>query len=338
MGVLPTENQFRQQSDPRLITVVIPAFNAQSSIINTVRAALNQTYPHVEVIVVNDGSTDQTQSVLESINGISLINQTNKGPAVARNAGARAANGDIICFTDSDCTPEPDWIEQLIKDFNKDEIGAVAGSYGLMNRNSRLARCIQSEILYRHHYLMPEFPKSFGSYNVAIRKEVFNLVGGFNGTYPQASGEDNDLAYKILNKGYRIYFNRNAIVNHLHPEKIMRYLREQWRHGFWRVKMYGDHPQMMKGDDYTFWKDIVEVPFSFLSVIFFLLMIFFHGKFTDSFMVIVSFFIFIELIFGFIYTKKIIDGIYYSFVMFFRSFARTFGFSSGIFSKFLIKS
>ena len=103
---------------------------------------------------------------------------------------------------------------------------------------------------------MPQYPKSFGSYNFCIKKNIFDEVNGFDENYKNASGEDNDLSYKIGNAGYKIYFNKEMLVKHHHPEKVWKYLKEQYQHGFWRAKMYKDHPCMIMGDDYTYWKDI----------------------------------------------------------------------------------
>ena len=95
-----------------------------------------------------------------------------------------------------------------------------------------MARCIYTEILWRHTRLMPDFPNSFGSYNFCVSKKVFDAVGGFNAAYRNASGEDNDLSYKITKAGWRIYFKRKALVDHYHPTRVVKYLREQFRHGF----------------------------------------------------------------------------------------------------------
>ena len=66
---------------------------------------------------------------------------------------------------------------------------------------------------FRHRVLMPEFPKAFGSYNFMIRREAFEAVGGFNASYRRASGEDNDLSYKIIRREGRIFFRRDACVD-----------------------------------------------------------------------------------------------------------------------------
>ncbi len=313
------------------ISVVVPAFNCESSIQKTLTAINQQTYKgRREVIVVDDGSTDKTAAVVQSFPSITYLYQKNAGPASARNRGARAATADFIFFTDSDCLPQPNWIEKTMQGFSSDAIAVVAGSYGIANPENLLARGIHAEILFRHQTLMPDYVKSFGSYNFCIRKKVFEAVGGFNESYPHASGEDNDLSYRILNAGYRIFFKKDSLVDHYHPTVFKKYMREQFRHGFWRVKMYADHPHMAQGDDYTFWKDICEIPLAGFICAGFLFSLFRIAGAMDIFICSLVFLALLEVFFCFQIRKPLNEIFFMAFVLFVRSFFRFFGFSSGI--------
>jgi glycosyltransferase involved in cell wall biosynthesis len=240
------------------VSVVIPAYNAERTIRHTVAQSLSQTKGslQVEVLVVDDGSTDDTAAVAESA-GATVIGQENAGPAAARNRGWRSANGRVICFVDADCIPSKDWLVNLLDGFSNSEIGAVTGSYDIANATSWLARWVHREIVERH-MRMPAFVRAFGSYNAAIPKYVLESTGGFDPSYRRASGEDNDLSYRILKRGWLIRFQKEAKVAHHHPEKLLKYLKEQYRHGFWRAKLYKDHPDMIRGDDYTRLRDTLE--------------------------------------------------------------------------------
>jgi glycosyltransferase involved in cell wall biosynthesis len=205
--------------------------------------------------------------------GATVIRQENAGPAAARNRGWKTATGTFICFTDSDCIPAADWMENLLDGFTDSQVGAVAGSYEIANPRSSLARWVQQEIRERHKR-MGSFVRAFGSYNVAIPRYVLQATGGFDPVYRRASGEDNDLSYRIIKEGWRIAFRPQAKVSHYHPDKLWTYLKEQYRHGFWRAKLYLDHPDMVGGDDYTRLRDRLEpilvlgiVGFSILSVL-----------------------------------------------------------------------
>lgn len=323
--------------DSPMVSVVVPVFNAETTIAHVVQSLLSQAYPGpVEVILVDDGSTDSTSEILKSFPEIIYLKQVNSGPAVARNRGAAESRGDFILFTDSDCIARKDWVSQIVEGFKDPRVGAVCGSYGIANPQKRLAACIHSEIMYRHRIVMPVYPRAFGSYNVGIRREVFFSVGGFNEIYRQASGEDNDLSYKIINKGWLIYLNKSALVDHYHTTKVGKYLKEQFRHGFWRAKMYSDHPVMAKGDDYTFWKDMVEVPLVFLVVAFFALVCWEKSAPYFFLLLITTTFLALEFIFANLFCPEIFSKIFFTFVMFFRAFARVFGLSTGV-SIFILK-
>jgi glycosyltransferase involved in cell wall biosynthesis len=240
------------------VSVVIPAYNAESTIGQAVAQSLAQARESlvVEVVVVDDGSDDDTAKFAESA-GAAVIRQENAGPAAARNQGWKSATGQVICFTDSDCVPMAGWLENLLAGFTDGQVGAVAGSYEIANASSWLAQWVHQEIMERHKR-MPPFVRAFGSYNVAIPRYVLEATGGFEPKYRQASGEDNDLSYKIIKKDWRIAFRPQAKVAHYHPERVWKYLKEQYRHGFWRAKLYQDHPDMIRGDDYTRLRDRLE--------------------------------------------------------------------------------
>lgn len=311
------------------VSVVVPAYNCAQTIAQTIESLLKQTNPFSQIVIVDDGSTDDTAAVIKSFDSVKFIYQDNAGPACARNTGAKAANTEWVVFTDSDCIAHQDWCEKLSRGFSESKHGAVMGSYGIANSSSLLARCVHGEILYRHRCLMPKYPQAFGSYNVAICKKIFEEVGGFDETYRNASGEDNDLSYKILQSGYKIYFEQEALVDHFHPQKVYKYLKEQYRHGFWRVKMYQNHPQMIKGDDYTYWKDIVEMPLALGMIVLFGAS-FFAGWAWNAWIFLTVVLSFIELYGAYVTLKKPFESIFWSFVLFFRAFARFFGLSSGV--------
>ena len=266
------------------------------------------------------------------------FSQKNAGPATARNKGIQESRGELIAFTDADCVPSPSWISLLVKNFTDTKIAVVAGSYGIINRENSLAMSIHREIRFRHLHLMPKFPKSFGSYNFCAKRNILVDLGGFDTTYRFASGEDNDLSYKILKAGYKIYFDPDAIVDHHHPDEVWGYLKSQFRHGFWRAKMYKDHPKMTKGDDYTFWKDMLEVPLVIASLLFLLgwvshiswLTLLGYGSFC--------FLLGVEFFYAFRVTKDFSYVPFWGSVTTLRAYARTFGFLFGLVEFFLPKA
>ena len=247
------------------VSIIIPAYNAEATLGECLAACVAQTHSDVDVIVVDDGSTDSTPDMAKNY-PVEYIRQDNAGPAAARNRGAQAAKGEIIVFTDSDCIAEPDWIEKLLAGFTSDDVVGVGGSYDIANDSSLLAQMIHEEIMVRHKQFKEEVDY-LGSFNVAYRKNAFDAVGGFDEAFRIASGEDNDLAYRLHDKGGHLHFAANAKVAHYHPTKLFPYLRTQFRHGFWRMKLYAKHPKRSKGDQYAGKAEFAGPPLALIVLI-----------------------------------------------------------------------
>ena len=122
-----------------LVSIIIPTYNHAHFISDAVNSCLEQTYPNIEIIVVDDGSTDNTQQVLEPYSSqIKYIYQKNAGPAAARNNGARASNGNYLLFLDSD-----DWLSseqialQIIELNKRPEYGLVYSAWKNVDETSK---------------------------------------------------------------------------------------------------------------------------------------------------------------------------------------------------------
>ena len=110
------------------ISVVVPVYNGGKTIRATIEQLLTQSIKPDEIIVVDDGSTDDTPDILKSFgNQIKVLSKTKGGPASARNAGIRASSSALIAFTDSDCFPAQDWLEQIVKGFHSLSVVGVGG-------------------------------------------------------------------------------------------------------------------------------------------------------------------------------------------------------------------
>ncbi len=240
------------------VSLIIPAYNAGATLAECLHACLDQSRPPDEVFVVDDGSTDATAEIAARYPVI-YLRQDNRGPAAARNLGARAATGEFLVFTDSDCVPDRAWLEGLIAGFTDDRTVGVGGGYGIRNGSSLLARLVHEEIVLRHARLADEVD-FLGSFNVAYRRDAFNEAGGFDESFARASGEDNDLAYRLHDGGGVLRFVPDARVAHYHPTRLLPYLRTQMRHGYWRMRLYAKHPGRAGGDAYAGAGDLLGPP------------------------------------------------------------------------------
>ena len=236
------------------VTIIVPAWNAEDTMDACLAACLEQSYAPVEVIVVDDGSTDATAAAAER-RGVRCIRQDNAGPAAARNRGAKEGDGEVLAFTDSDCVPRRDWLEKLMAAMDNGA-AAVGGAYAIANEHAWLAVFVQEEIALRHEGFR-QGTDFLGSFNFAVRRAAFEQVGGFDESFTQASGEDNDLAYRLHDIGAAFAYAPGAVVAHHHPERLGPYLRTQARHGYWRVHLYAKHPRRARGDRYAGPADMV---------------------------------------------------------------------------------
>jgi cellulose synthase/poly-beta-1,6-N-acetylglucosamine synthase-like glycosyltransferase len=312
------------------ISIVIPVYNAQRGIADVVNACSKQEAPGntIEVIAVDDGSTDSTAQRMKQLPA-RYIYQENAGPAKARNTGWKASAGEVVCFTDADCIPQNDWVKNLIDGFDSEEVGAVAGSYNIANPGKLFPQCIHEEIKIRHKQFK-QYIRAFGSYNVAIKRHVLEEVGGYDEYYRSASGEDNDLSYKILRAGYKIRFQQSALVAHYHPEHFWKYLKDQYRHGYWRAKLYRDFPDMVRGDDYTTFKDIAEIPLALMTFCFIPFIWHPYGVLTLLALIGLNGLLQLKKAVDLIKMKKNFKFIYLSVVTFCRSYMRAIGFIKGM--------
>lgn len=185
--------------------------------------------------MIDDGSTDNTASVVRGYPAVRLISQTNAGPASARNHGALEASGDIILFTDDDCVPAPDWLTQMLVPFENPEIVGAKGVYRT-HQKSIVARFVQIEYedRYRRMAAYPDID-FVDTYSAGFRRGRFLEMGGYDASFPVACAEDIELSYRMSARGWKMKFAPDAVVTHTHPDTVLRYLRKKYKFAFWRV-------------------------------------------------------------------------------------------------------
>ena len=130
-------------------SVIVPAYNSAQTIIGCINALKAQDYGgKFEIIVVDDGSKDSTTQIAKK-SGAKVFSQPNAGPAKARNLGAENAKGEILLFTDADCVPEKNWLQEMLQPFAEKKVSGVQGAYKTRQK-SLAARFAQIEIEERY--------------------------------------------------------------------------------------------------------------------------------------------------------------------------------------------
>ena len=245
-------SRFRESIEIMSVSIIVPTFNGASSIGNCLDALLKQTVGRdAEILVVNDGSTDNTADVVARYFGVRLITQSNAGPATARNRGALEARGTIILFTDDDCVPMPEWLAAMIEPFKDPNVVGVKGVYRTRQRRL-VARFVQIE--YEDKYrLMSDVPHIdfIDTYSAGFRRDRFLELNGYDTSFPVACAEDVELSYRMSARGWTMKFVPAAIVYHTHPDTLWRYLSKKYKFAFWRVLAVRKNPTKTLKDSHT---------------------------------------------------------------------------------------
>jgi len=209
------------------VSIVVPAYNAEGIISDCISSLLAQDHPS-QIIVVDDGSTDGTAAKVEGSEGVMLIKQENKGPAAARNVGWKAATGDIIIFTDSDCIAPKDWVSRLTAELEEEDVvggGIEPESRGTLAEEFEQAR---RDRLYgrtrRHVTALP-------SCNLAFKRKVLEDSGGFDEDYKRASAEDYELCSRIGLSGTKILYEPAISIIHKHSTTVSGIFHRAYLHG-----------------------------------------------------------------------------------------------------------
>lgn len=251
-----------------MISVIIPAFNAAKTIGSCLAALKRQTIPSslYEIIVVDDGSTDGTGELAKDV-GAKVINQARSWPAAARNAGVKMAKGEIICFTDADCIPESNWLEEMSLPFEDPVIIGCKGTYATDQRKV-VARFVQLEYEDKYDRLRKLEQIDFiDTYSAAYRRDVLTANDGFDPTFPYL--EDQELSFRLSARGYKMVFQPQATVHHLHSETLMQYMRKKYRIGFWKAQVVRRFPDRGLNDSHT--PQTMKVQMAMMALIYLLM-------------------------------------------------------------------
>ena len=230
----------QQQHKPSLpvFSLIIPTYSRPQEIAECLQSLTALNYPRhdYEVIVVDDGSPMDLQPVVspfvEQLN-LRLIKQSNSGPAKARNAGAKVAKGQFLVFTDDDCQPEPNWLSAFATGFQSAPHSLLGGQTinKLSNNIFSEASQLLIDYLYDYYNVQRNSPLFFASNNIALPREVFEKIGGFNTDFPLAAGEDREFCDRTLQEGYSLKYVPEAKITHAHYLTLKKFWRQHFNYG-----------------------------------------------------------------------------------------------------------
>lgn len=216
-------------------SIILPTYNRLSQLKLALLSIFKQDLDDYEVIVVDDGSTDGTDLYLNSMATpqLKLIRQQNKGPAAARNAGIRLAQGKYIVFTDDDCMVPPNWLSSFKKYFESIAVNIIGGAVTNSIKNNIYSEVSQHVTNFFVEYLNRGRKSSpfLTSNNIAYRADVLKKVGGFDERFRKAGGEERALNWKILSVGGKSVYAPEIVVEHGHVMDLSGFVRQQLNYG-----------------------------------------------------------------------------------------------------------
>ena len=232
---------------PPDVTVLIPAHNEESVIVQTVASVLATGTKNLQIIVVDDGSTDRTGQLLDehfgNHPGVHIIHQVNRGKSAALSLAMSHATTEIVVTIDADTEIEPDAISKLLRHFSDPLIGAVAGNVKVGNRSRWLTRWQALEYITSQNMEKRAFdllncitvvPGALGAW----RKKAIEAAGGISS---DTVAEDADLTIAIRRLGWRISYDEDAIAWTEAPETPGALIRQRFRWTFGTLQSFWKH-------------------------------------------------------------------------------------------------
>ncbi len=210
-------------------SIVIPVYNGEPTLPDTLNSVMQFNSEAVEVIIVDDGSTDNTVKIAQDAGAKVISLKENRGPAAARNHGANEAQHDIIVFTDSDVLVSKSLLQQLDSHFKQSGADCVQGVFSSVCPFANF--CSQYKNLYNRFVLstLPDWIDTTYTSLTAVKKYAFDRSGGFDDKIRGASVEDRTLGRNLINSGYKIWLARDIEVLHNKQLTLWGFIRNQFR-------------------------------------------------------------------------------------------------------------
>ncbi len=235
-----------------LISIIVCTYNGSATIRDTLDGIKKLDYPNYEVIVVNDGSKDNTAKIVEEY-WVKLITTANRGLSSARNTGMYNAKGEILAYIDDDAYPDPQWLRYLAYAYSVSDHGCIGGPNIAPPEDGFLATCVANSPGGPVHVLVSdEIAEHVPGCNMSFKKDALMKIGGFDPVYRNA-GDDVDVCWRIQNSGRTIGFHPAALVWHHRRNSLKAYWKQQKGYGKAEALLEAKWPEKYNGFGHLTW-------------------------------------------------------------------------------------
>jgi glycosyltransferase involved in cell wall biosynthesis len=213
------------------VSVIVCSYNGGKTLAACLDSLGRLNYPNYEVILVDDGSTDDTAYVAAQFPWVRYIHQSNHGLSHARNTGAAAATGEVLAYTDSDCMADADWLYYLIGTLTTGDYAGVGGPNITPPAENWIQACVAAAPGGPSHVLLTDIvAEHIPGCNMAFYKWAFENIGGFDPEYRKA-GDDVDFCWRVQQAGGVIAFSPTAMVWHHRRFTLRAFFKQQDGYG-----------------------------------------------------------------------------------------------------------
>ncbi|MGI8802293.1 MAG: glycosyltransferase [Solirubrobacteraceae bacterium] len=237
---------------PPLVSVVVCTYNGERTLRETCAAVVGLAYPRVEVIVIDDGSTDAGADIARA-HGLRVISTENCGLSSARNTGARAAGGEIVAYLDDDAAPDPHWLHHVVDAFARDDVVAVGGPNLAVPGDGVVADAVAISPGNPSQVLLDDREaEHIPGCNASFRRDALLAVGGFDERF-HVAGDDVDVCWRLQDAGGRIGYTAAAVVLHHRRGTLAGYLRQQRGYGRAEAMLERKWPERYSAGGHVTW-------------------------------------------------------------------------------------
>jgi glycosyltransferase involved in cell wall biosynthesis len=221
----------RDLPEAPFVSVIVCSYNGGKTLTACLESLSKLNYPNYEVILVDDGSKDNTAEIAKRFSSVHYIHQENHGLSHARNTGAAAAKGEVFAYTDSDCMVDVDWLYYLIGTLVSGDYAGVGGPNVPPPAKDWIQACVAAAPGGPSHVLLTDIvAEHIPGCNMAFYRWAFENVGGFDIEY-HAAGDDVDFCWRLQQSGSVIAFSPTAVVWHHRRFTLRAFLKQQEGYG-----------------------------------------------------------------------------------------------------------